>query len=66
MSYEIPAYTQLEIELTSPERIYSEDRIHRVYWHKHFLRGFDNVEDAKNNANFFKGFLENITYRKGM
>lgn len=65
MSFKIPEYTELEIALTCPSRIYSEDRKYRIIWGNHFLRGFDNELDAKNSIRFFSSFLQNIKFIKG-
>ena len=63
---EIPVYSELEIALTPSERIYSPDRIYRVYWHHHFLRRFDNEMDCVNAIKWFKSFLDGIKYIKGI
>ena len=49
-----------------PSRVLSEDRIHRVFWHNRFLRGFDSEKECKDAIKFFSSFLIAITYQKGI
>ena len=37
-------------------------RPYRIYWHKRFLRSYNNIEDYEKGIKFFKGFLINISY----
>lgn len=69
MMYNIPTYSVLEIALTPPERIYSEDMKHRIWWNGKFLRNFKTEEACKNALSWFSSFLnaENskLEYIKG-
>lgn len=47
------------------EREYSEDKIHRIYWHGHFLRNYDDYEKCMTAMKWFESFLQSITYKKG-